>query len=522
MSLKASDPQINLVFENNEFLVINKPYGYRVHRVNPMQWGLLETLESIKSCKLWPVHRLDKETSGLLIFAKSKEASQIFFELFEKNLVKKKYIFLTDKKIQQEQLTYESQIEKIDDFYVSKKSDTPNSKTIFKRLSGAAAVALWQAEPQSGKPHQIRLHAKDNGINILGDVIYYGTENHRMALHAINLRFTFKNEDFDFETAFPLGFESRDSAIDALLISTKENMAAWIDSKNTNCYQLARTSRRNWTIELLDHVYWIKNYGGDLSDQEKLDLSSFAKKYNCTIFVRTMKDRGAGVGGEEKDLLFATNSELTLWTVRENGIQFQLRSDSGFSTGLFLDQRENRRWVMENSFQKTVLNLFAYTCAFSACAAQGQAARVTSVDASNPFLDWGRKNFLLNDLTPEDDEFFQQDCLLFLEGAKKRSRKWDLIICDPPTFGRSKTSIWKIEKDFPQLLQLMWTSLNPRGKILFTCNYEKWTKTDLIKKIKLTLKNEKLELQDLPIPPIDYGCYDELESPTKGVFIQKL
>lgn len=523
MSLQASEPQLNLIFENNDFLVINKPYGYRVHRVNPMQWGLLETLESIKNCKFWPVHRLDKETSGLLIFAKTKEASQLFFELFDKNQVKKKYILLTDKKIGLDQFTHESFIEKMDDFYLSKKSDEPNSKTIFKKLSGAnSALTLWQAEPHSGKPHQIRLHAKDNGINILGDVIYAGTESHRMALHAISLNFTFKNQDFTFETPFPLSFESRDSAVELLLLSTKENIGAWINQTNTNCYQLARTNRRNWTIELLDSVYWIKNYGGDLSDTEQSDLVAFAKKYICKVFVRTMKDRGAGVGGEEKVLLFASDSELTTWPVRENGIQFELRSDSGFSTGLFLDQRENRRWVMDHSFQKNVLNLFAYTCAFSVCAAYGQAKQVTSVDASNPFLDWGRKNFLLNDLNSEDDEFFQQDCLLFLQGAKKRSRQWDLIICDPPTFGRSKTSIWKIEKDLPELLQLMWRSLAPGGQILLTCNYEKWTKTDLIKKIKLTLKNEKLQILDLPIPPLDYGCYDELESASKGLFIQKL
>ena len=340
MSLQASEPQINLVFENNDFLVINKPYGYRVHRVNPMQWGLLETLESLKNCKLWPVHRLDKDTSGLLIFAKTKEASQIFFELFEKNQVKKKYIFLTDKKIKPDQITFESLIEKFDDFYMSKKSEEPNSKTVFKRLSGAqASMTLWQAEPQSGKPHQIRLHAKDNGIAIMGDTIYSGTEHDRMALHAISLSFNFQNQDFNFETPFPLSFESRDTALEALLLSSKENIGAWIDLKNTNCYQLAQTSRRNWTIELLDNVYWIKNYGVELSDQEKINLFSFAKKYSCKIFVRTMKDRGAGVGGEEKDLLFSTDSELTTWTVLENGIQFELRSDSGFSTGLFLDQK---------------------------------------------------------------------------------------------------------------------------------------------------------------------------------------
>jgi 23S rRNA (cytosine1962-C5)-methyltransferase len=513
--------KLNLVFENSDFLIINKPFGYRVHRVNPKQWGLLETLEQFKNCKLWPVHRLDKETSGLLIFAKSKEASQIFFDLFEKNLVKKNYVFLTDRTIQREQFTHESFIEKFDSIFVSKNSEPPNSKTIFKKISSDGGITLWQAQPQSGKPHQIRLHAKDNGISILGDVVYSGAEHFRMALHAITLNFTFKNENFEFETTLPLSFKLYNSSIESLLVSTKENIAEWIDQKSTNCYQLARKTNRLWTIDLLDKVYWIKNYGDDLSEQEKSELVAFAQKNGDSVFVRAMKDRGSGVGGEEQNLLFSTNSELATWDVVENKVKFKLRSDSGFSTGLFLDQRENRRWVSHSSSGKAVLNLFAYTCAFSVCAALGQADCVTSVDASKPFLDWGRANFLLNDLNPEKHEFFHQDCLLFLEGAKKRSRRWDLIVCDPPTFGRSKNSIWKIEKDFPQLLQLMWSSLNSGGQILFTCNYEKWTPTDLVKKIKMTLKNEPLEFLDLPIPPLDFGCYDELESATKGVIICK-
>lgn len=510
-----------MVFENNDFLVINKPYGYRVHRVNPMQWGLLETLESQKNCKLWPVHRLDKDTSGLLIFAKSKETSQNFFDLFEQNKVHKKYLFLTSKKSMQESFEYESFIEKLDETFTSSKTQPPNSKTRFKKMQAVGPLTLWLAEPETGKPHQIRLHARDNNMTVLGDPLYHGGPHHRLALHAAELEFSFKNEKFHFTCPAPSDFTPLSNGTEALLLSAKENIYNWINHQDTNCLQIARLMRNQWAIELLDQTYWIKNYGEPLTDVVKNELQHFATKHSCKVFVRTMKDRGQGVGGEEKDLLFATDSRTTTWTVKENDLNYELRSDSGFSTGLFLDQRENRLWVKNNSIGKRVLNLFSYTCAFSVSAAAGDAETVTSVDASGVFLDWGKQNFLLNDLDPAAAEFFQQDCLLFLNGAKKRSRKWDLIVCDPPTFGRSKNNIWKIEKDFPELMQLLWSCLEKRGRILLTCNYEKWTKTDLIKKIRLALKNDRVEILDLPLPPLDYGCYDELELGTKGVYIVK-
>ena len=493
-----------------------------MHRVNPLQWGLLETLEALKNCKLWPVHRLDKDTSGLLIFAKTKEASQVFFELFEQNKIHKKYIFLTDGQIQPEKFDYQSQIEKEGDRFVSQKSKTPNSKTTFSKIQNVGPLTLWQAEPLTGKPHQIRLHARDNGITILGDPLYQGGENHRLALHAAHLNFNYNGQKFSFESRVPSDFTLLASTTEALLLSAKENIIQWMDQAKTNCLQIARMTRHQWAIEWLDQTYWIKNYGDPLTLNDKTELQQFAKKHSCKVFVRAMKDRGQGVGGEEKDLLFSTDSASTTWTVKENDLNFELRSDSGFSTGLFLDQRQNRKWVLNNSSGKKVLNLFSYTCAFSVYAARGQAKEVVSVDASGVFLDWGKQNFLLNDLNPEDAQFFQQDCLLFLNGAKKRSRKWDLIICDPPTFGRSKNSIWKIEKDFPELMQLLWSCLEKNGRILLTCNYEKWTKTDLHKKIKIALKNERLEIQELPLPPLDYGCYDELELGTKGLFVIKI
>src|SRR5262249_26088976 len=97
--------------------------------------------------------------------------------------------------------------------------------------------------------------------------------------------------------------------------------------------------------------------------------------------------------------------------IRENGVQFAMRFTEGYSVGLFLDKRENRRrfltdYIAPKFFLKEpgrgveagkfeVLNTFAYTCAFSVCAALA-GARVTSLDLSKKYLEWGKRNFALN------------------------------------------------------------------------------------------------------------------------------
>src|SRR6185369_2243471 len=103
------------------------------------------------------------------------------------------------------------------------------------------------------------------------------------------------------------------------------------------------------------------------------------------------------------------------FTIVENGVRFELSFREGYSVGLFLDQRDNRRRFLVNYgsagfnlFQHgaqgaEVLNTFAYTCGFSVAAAKA-GARTTSLDLSKKYLAWGERNFLLNDLNPEQHD----------------------------------------------------------------------------------------------------------------------
>jgi 23S rRNA G2069 N7-methylase RlmK/C1962 C5-methylase RlmI len=138
-------------------------------------------------------------------------------------------------------------------------------------------------------------------------------------------------------------------------------------------------------------------------------------------------------------------------------------------TGLFLDRRLLRALVRDMAGGKRVLNLFAHTCSFSVYAAAGGAASVDSVDLSNTYLNWGRRNFALNGLEGEY-RFIRADVRPFLARAPRHS--WDLIILDPPTFSNSKMmeGTLDIKRDQVPLLERCLSLLMPGGSLIFSVN----------------------------------------------------
>ncbi len=115
----------------------------------------------------------------------------------------------------------------------------------------------------------------------------------------------------------------------------------------------------------------------------------------------------------------------------------------GQKTGLFLDQRANRKLVGERSDGLNVLNLFSYTGGFSLAAALGGAKSTTSVDIAAPAIAAAKRNFQLSGLSVKRHEFVAADVFDFLRDAIKSRHTYDLVICDPPSFASSEKALKK-------------------------------------------------------------------------------
>lgn len=148
--------------------------------------------------------------------------------------------------------------------------------------------------------------------------------------------------------------------------------------------------------------------------------------------------------------------------VREHSVQLWADLHAGQKTGLFLDHRDNRAYVRSVAQSRRMLNLFAYTGAFSVYAALGGAERTTSVDIAPAAVAAARDNFSLNQLDPAAHELVVADVFDYLQ-ATRPLRKFDLVVCDPPSFAASRDKQFAAQRAYVKLNALGLAVTEPGG-----------------------------------------------------------
>ena len=160
------------------------------------------------------------------------------------------------------------------------------------------------------------------------------------------------------------------------------------------------------------------------------------------------------------------------FVVRENGRQFWVNLDKYLDTGLFLDHRNTRKRVGELAAGKRFLNLFSYTGSFTVYAATGGALSSETVDLSNTYLDWAKRNFELNHMDLGQHHIVRADVFQYLQQAAEQGKQFDLVVMDPPSFSNSKKmlDILDIQRDHVALIDGAMKLLAPDGLLFFSNN----------------------------------------------------
>lgn len=182
-------------------------------------------------------------------------------------------------------------------------------------------------------------------------------------------------------------------------------------------------------------------------------------------------------------LLFGKAAPANL-IIRENSLLYLIDLVKDLHTGLFHDQRQNRLEFRRLSAGCRVLNLFAYTGAFSVAAAAGGAVQVTSIDAAGRYLDWAQENFRLNGISPEDHEFVTGDCFVELDRLAKAGRCFDIVFMDPPSFSTTSKSRFTTSGGTAELVQKSLKLLTPGGLLVTSSNLQKMALADYLKELR--------------------------------------
>lgn len=196
-------------------------------------------------------------------------------------------------------------------------------------------------------------------------------------------------------------------------------------------------------------------------------------------------------GGEWK-----VNSKMpSSWQVRYEDMIFNLKLMGFKHTGLFPEQAYNwniiRETIRKSNRKVNVLNLFAYTGGAS-IAALMEHANVTHVDSSRGMIDWAKENVIANHLDGENIKFYIDDVKKLVKRELRRGNKYDIIIMDPPSFGRgAKNEVWQVSKDLYNLI-LDCSNLLSDDALLFIVNTytEGLSKTVIENILKKTIKRK--------------------------------
>ncbi len=338
------------------------------------------------------------------------------------------------------------------------------------RFSGWRAT-LFTGNPDLGKSMGIRA----NKIHSL----YNGSIECKL------LHFEIDPEWYVSERRFPtpLPLEQRSDGASGLANRLRKNskhLASWRKREGITCYRLYDADLPEYAVAV--DIYegermWVhvQEYQAPKSiDQRKARLRL---REALGVILETLeigeeqlffKVRQQQKGSSQYQKL---DSSKHFHQVSEGGHKFWVNFEDYLDTGLFLDHRTTRSLLAKLATGKRFLNLFAYTGAATVYAAKAGASATTTIDMSNTYLDWAKRNMFLNGLQGPEHQFVRVDCVEWLERGGG-GKQYGVIFLDPPSFSSSKRmdGVFDVQRDHVALIKSAAGLLEPDGVLMFSCN----------------------------------------------------
>lgn len=251
-------------------------------------------------------------------------------------------------------------------------------------------------------------------------------------------------------------------------------------------------------IDLFQEHAWITQWGtlkgNTLSDAVEFlkNLTPWGKKIESVVLM----DRSKVASEKEVITLWGTPPTAKI-SVMENGIPFLIELNKGKHPGLFLDHAPLRVWLKESQKGKKVLNLFSYTGSLSVAAGIGGAEQVTTLDLSKSTIEWAESNWKNANLNPEQGKFIYGDVFEWLPKLIKRGEQFDTILCDPPSFSRSKSGVFSTNRDSQRLHELILPLLKAQGVLVTSINSENYPESSFLRDIHQAAEKTGISLQVL-------------------------
>jgi 23S rRNA (cytosine1962-C5)-methyltransferase len=529
-----------IVYEDDDLLVVNKPahmasQAFAEGRSDDIVSRIHSYLRSERVSEREPYlgihHRLDADTSGIMVFAKRPEANESLAKQFESRSIVKRYVAgvvggpAAWMRGGEQALRHDLQKAQDGRMEVARGRGGGSAKpavTHVQLRKREGARALLELRLETGRTHQARVQLEAARAPIVGCRLYGGAEFSRLLLHAESIELLHPRTKQKLALQAPLPATFHRWLETGLVDAPYDDVAALSLALQHACdrrYFLAcdpsTTAFRlvneegdalpRLAVDVYGEHAVVQFYDGEMwTDPARVErvldavqALGFAGVYRKTrpaqanVIVETRTDKFAPKhavrGGDAAEPL----------RVLENGVPYLTRLGDGLSTGLFLDQRHNRNLLGQAARGARVLNLFAYACGFTLAAAHGGAASTVSVDVSTKVMEEARKNMLALGMPIEQHRFVVEDVFRFLEREQKSERRYDLIILDPPSYSSTKSHRFSAESNYEALAALTLSVLAPGGRLLACTNHRKIYLGRFRKFLRNAAQLQKVEIDQL-------------------------
>jgi 23S rRNA (cytosine1962-C5)-methyltransferase len=516
----AASKSVRVLFEDEHLLAVDKPAGLRVGGpgLGATEGG--ELIARALDCgPLHPVRPLEQHVSGVLVLAKSETAAAQLARSMASPRTKSEYVAVVSGQPKRPSPSRASGAR-------SKRPSFP--LRLVRRRKKLSLIWLRHDSPRTS---QVRADLQAIGLVPLGDARRRRGESTRrpggrLFLHRSQMLFPHPvtGKTVAVEAPQPRVFQAAltggDLVEDLLEVALTSRLSCLLDG-DTDSWRL-HTGRPEGipglAAEKLGPVIILQTHQGKFMgdiDRVRRIGKWYKRTFGATAVYhkRFVKDRSrsARAGDEARDpkpLIGRPVPEEV--PIRENGLHFLIRPYDGYSPGLFLDHRDNRRRVRELAAGRRVLNAFAYTCGFSVAAAAGGASHTVSVDISKKSLEWGKRNFAANGLDAGGHTFICSEIFDYFRRARRQKRSFDLIILDAPTFARSKrpARVFGIASDLQPLITEALAVLAPGGFVLCSTNSRSQSAAWLRDQIAAAAAQagQRFQITVTPSLPVDFAA----------------
>ncbi|HFH9837324.1 TPA: class I SAM-dependent rRNA methyltransferase [Streptococcus suis] len=256
-----------------------------------------------------------------------------------------------------------------------------------------------------------------------------------------------------------------------LFQKAKQKRSVFQTSELTTAYRVFNQDGDGFgglTVDLYNDYALFSWYNSYIYTLKPLIVAAFGKVYP-EIAGGYEKIRFTGLDFDSAHLFGQEAPEV--FTIRENGVQYQVFLNDGLMTGIFLDQHDVRGTLVDGLVAgKSLLNMFSYTAAFSIAAAMGGARETTSVDLAKRSRELSQAHFKVNGVECDTHQFVVMDVFDYFKYAKRKGLSYDIIVLDPPSFARNKKQTFSVAKDYHKLIAQSLEILNPGGIIIASTN----------------------------------------------------